>query len=134
MNKILSAAFLIAACTACASEELTCPQPLSIKESLSAEAPAGWTARSTGTQRYLAGVSFYDGDPSKDFNLAPDNDKPSGKERIATWTFGKRAEPIWLVCRYLDTGMVLQKPLAKGLAQCQVRYKEGGIVVLLSCK
>ena len=134
MTKTLIAVLLCATCTACVGEELVCPQPISVKETLNGAAPAGWAARATGAQRYLAGVSFYDGDPSKDFNLAPDSDKPAGAERVATWVFGKSPEPIWFVCRYLDTGVVLQKPLTQGLTQCQVRYKTGNIVTSVKCK
>ena len=134
MSRILIAVLSIAASTACAGEELVCPRPISVTESLNAEPPAGWTVRAIGTPRYLAGVSFYDGDPSQDFDLAPDSDEPAGKERIATWIFGKRVEPIWLVCRYLGTGIMLQKPLSLAFGKCQVRYEETGMVTSVSGK
>ena len=134
MRKTLVAVLFAATCTACVGEELACPQPINVTESLIGPAPMGWVTRSTGTQRFLAGVSFFDGDPSKDFNLAPDSDKPAAAERVATWVFGKSPDPIWLVCRYLDTGVVLQKPLTKGLTRCQVRYKAGNVVTSVKCE
>jgi hypothetical protein len=113
---------------------LTCPPSIAITEALSGNPPEGWQSSSDATPRQLAGVSFFDGDPKQQRSLAPTRDTRAGKDRQATWQFGQTDEPVWLSCRYLDTGVVLAKPLAKPLHECRVVYGAGGIVKTITCQ
>jgi len=117
------------------AEEVACPPSISVKESLEQPAPDKWSVRIDTSARYLAGVSFFDGDPKEAKSIAPVRDFPlSGKDRVALWNFGPSGEPVWLACRYLDTGISLSRQLSSSYKECRVTYGAGGIVKAIACK
>lgn len=124
-----------------------CPQTLTLHETLEGPTPAGWVARTDASPHVLVGVSFFDGDPAQEMSLAPSQDRslPSsskgpgkgaskGRNREALWRFGSCTEPVWLVCRYLDTSTILAKPLGSPYKECRVTYGPGGVVQAVGCK
>ncbi len=127
------ACLLMAACTLAHADELRCPESISVQEAI-AQAPAdGWNVDVASTPRYLAGVSFFDGEPSRQVSLAPMRDVAAGRDRVATWRLTGEG-PVWFVCRYLDTGVRLAKALPNKYTECKVTYGPGGIVRSVHCK
>ncbi|WP_139350436.1 STY0301 family protein [Rhodanobacter sp. B04] len=94
------------------AENVSCPESISVAEALHQPPPEGWAMQSYAPVRYLAGVTFFDGDPKENQSIAPARDiATKGRERIAQWRLGSGAEPVWLACRYLDTGISLVRRL-----------------------
>lgn len=116
------------------AEVLPCPASLEIRETLASQVPEGWALKSGDASRYLAGVSFFDGDPAEQVSLAPTRDTRSGNDRIAIWSFGKSSKSIWLACRYLQSGLSLTRALPATYTQCRLLYAPGGIVKNLTCQ
>lgn len=113
---------------------LDCPQPITIQESLGQTVPIGWTQHDDASPRYLGGVTFFDGDPSQNRSIAPTHDLRSGRDHVAVWSFGSSGEPVWLNCRYLDTGISLSKQIPTAYKECRVTYGAGGVVKSIYCK
>jgi len=114
--------------------KLECPQPIRISEQLAESAPDGWSAATDASPRYLEGVSFFDGPPEKQASLAPTRDAKSGRHRVAVWTFGESEVPVWVVCRYLSSGITLQKPLSTSYRECRVSYGAGEMITAIECR
>jgi hypothetical protein len=113
---------------------LGCPQPIRISEQLAEPAPDTWSAATDTSARYLEGVSFFDGRPEKQASLAPTRDAKSGRHRVAIWTFGESGVPVWIVCRYLSSGIMLQKPLPASYRECRVSYGAGEMITAIECR
>jgi len=115
------------------AQDLNCPASLEVQESPVAPLPEGWTPSTQAGSRYLAGVSFFDGEPGLQRSLAPQQDRPVGRDRVATWEFSTDAEPIWMACRYQDSRVLLSRPLPQTVSRCQVRYGAGGVLKSVQC-
>lgn len=117
------------------AENVVCPSSISVKESLDHPAPDGWATQFDNSARYLAGVTFFDGDPKENQSIAPTRDAPSsGTNRTAVWRFGSSGVPVWLACQYLGTGISLSRQLPSFYKECQVVYGPGAIIKSVSCK
>lgn len=117
------------------AEPIACPPSISVKEALDKTAPEPWAARFDASSRALAGVSFFDGDPNDQRSIAPVRDSPlAGRDRVATWRFGTSSVPVWLVCRYLDSGATLSRPLPTTYRECRATYGAGGIIKAIDCR
>lgn len=116
------------------ADTLACPQPIRTEETLAGAPPQDWQVSVDAAPRYLAGVTFYAGQPSEQASLAPDRDVRAGKLRKASWRFEGSTEPIWFACRYLDSGVTLSKPLPAAYKQCEVSYSAGGIIAAINCQ
>jgi hypothetical protein len=114
--------------------KLECPQPIRADEQLAESAPDGWSAATDASPRYLEGVSFFDGPPEKQASLAPTRDAKSGRHRVAVWTFGDGEVPVWVVCRYLSSGITLLKPLPTSYRECRVSYGAGEMITAIECR
>ena len=91
--------------------------------------------QSNAPVRYLAGVTFFNGDPQENQSIAPSRDTAlKGRSRIAQWHFGSSTESVWLACRYLDTGISIVRRLPASYKECQLTYGPGGVIKTLSCK
>lgn len=116
------------------AEAVSCPAAINVKEQLDAIPPAGWKPSVDVAPRYLAGVTFFDGDPRARASIAPTRDvAATGRDRVATWDFGVSTTPVWLACRYQQTGVSLVRQLPAAYRQCTLRYGPGGIVRSLAC-
>lgn len=116
------------------ADQLVCPASIQVKEELNEPTPPTWAVRSDSSAHYLAGISFYDGEPANDISIAPTRDAPSSKSnRVASWNLQTNANQVWLSCRYLDTSITLSKPLPKPYKDCKVLYGPGGIVTSINC-
>jgi len=117
------------------AENVECPPVISVKESLEQPHPDAWIALQDNSTRYLAGVTFFDGDPKANMSIAPTRDSPvSGRDRVALWRFGSSGVPVWLGCRYLDTGVFLTRKLPASYKECRVLFAPGGIIKTINCK
>ena len=116
--------------------EIACPSSILVKESLGQTPPNDWTPHAATFPRNLSGISFFDGPIENDVSIAPQRDYPVKKRgvRIAVWNFGKNPSPVWLLCRYADTGVGLAKELASTNQECRVAYGPGGIVHSIECR
>ncbi len=117
------------------AETVECPPSISVKESLDQAPPPTWVAQQDNSTRYLAGVTFFDGDPKQNISIAPSSDSLSqGKNRVALWRFGSSDVAVWLGCRYQDTGIFLTQKLPAAYKECRVLYAPGGIIKSINCK
>jgi hypothetical protein len=117
------------------AENVVCPSSIAVKESLEHQAPEGWATQYDNSIRYLVGVTFFDGDPKENKSIAPIRDSPlSEKDRISLWRFGSSGVPVWLGCKYLDTGVSLTRQLSISYEECRVSYGPGGIIKAINCK
>lgn len=119
---------------ACAAQE-ACPASISVTESLDQPPSETWSAQYEHAPRYLAGVTFFDGDPQENRSIAPTRDTPTaGNRRLAVWHFGSSDVPVWLGCRYLNTGVMLTRRLPASYRECRVSYAAGGVIKGIDCK
>lgn len=117
------------------AESLACPPSITVREELAEQVSEPWSAANDRTPRQLGGAAFFDGPPENLISLAPTKDFPSsGKNRVAEWQFGSGGGPIWLSCRYIDTGMTLSRPLPGRYHTCRISYGPGGIINSIDCR
>lgn len=117
--------------------EVQCPASIAIKETLDQTPPDKWAVRADTSIRYLAGATFFDGNPDQQRSLAPSRDLFSpgkGKDKLAIWQFARRDVPIWLSCRYQDTGISLTKELPNTFKECRVSYGPGLVIKSIQCE
>ncbi|MBU6257760.1 MAG: hypothetical protein KGL18_08520 [Burkholderiales bacterium] len=115
--------------------EVACPASIKVAETLDPPPPESWSAQYDHAPRYLAGVTFFDGDPKENRSIVPTRDTPTaGKRRLAVWRFGSSAVPVWLGCRYLNTGVLLARRLPDSVRACRVSYAAGGVVERIDCQ
>ncbi|MDE2368026.1 MAG: hypothetical protein KGN16_03565 [Burkholderiales bacterium] len=80
-------------------------------------------------------MTFFDGDPQENRSIAPTRDTPTaGNRRLAVWHFGSSDVPVWLGCRYLNTGVMLTRRLPASYRECRVSYAAGGVIKGIDCK
>lgn len=117
------------------AEQVTCPQQIVVKESLDQSLPEAWQSTADASPRYLAGVSFFDGDPKENRSIAPTSDsRARGKDRVALWRMGSSGAPVWISCHYLDTGISISRQLPLSYRECRVTYGPGGVIRYIECK
>lgn len=102
------------------AEEMSCPETISVKQSL-AKPEQGWTQSTSGMPNRLAGVTFFDGPPEQKASLVNDGESRLKGKQIATWRFASQSQ-IWLSCVYSGSTIVLSKALKKGTSVCKVTY------------
>ncbi|MFC0400782.1 STY0301 family protein [Paraburkholderia rhizosphaerae] len=115
------------------AEDLPCPPSIAVNESLNQPAPEGWRVEHGISDHFLAGVTFFDGDPKDRMSIAPTHDEQTGRENTSTWDLGSGSTRVWLACRYLDTGIMFSRPLPKTFTTCRVVTGPGSIVRSVSC-
>ena len=115
--------------------EVVCPPQIEIREKLAADPPNGWSPRTSDVDRYLGGITLFEGDPAHMVSLVPDSDRrTTGKERIATWKFVKGQSPIWISCRYNATGITFSRPLRDDVRWCTLIYASSIVIKKISCQ
>ncbi len=126
------------ACTIAAPQivcaQATCPPAISVEQKASAPA-ADWTVAYSGFQTAVAGVTIFDGPPSQQASLVPDNEKTTKGAVIQTWRLAKSDRGYWLQCDYANTTAQIYRRLPADATRCDVTYErnvsfgEGGRVV-----
>jgi len=109
-------------------------QTLSCPATLSATAPAGWTAEgkpAAGAHEFER-ISVYNKDAHGEYDLAPDDERKEGGKIVQTWKLtGYRELPLYLRCRYHGTDRTVTRELPAALKTCEFRFqldKKGNIV------
>jgi hypothetical protein len=115
------------------ASEFNCPTRIKTKQSAISK-PGGWEAfNDISAVHHLRKVDFYDGNPKKMVQLAPDNPNSAGDP---SWSFGSTGLEAWMVCRYTETRITMAKRLPNGLKSCEVKYSKDNPpqVTAVTCK
>ncbi|MGA9723524.1 MAG: STY0301 family protein [Candidatus Binatus sp.] len=114
------------ACTIVAPQiaraQATCPATISVEQKASAPA-ADWTITYSGFQTAVAGVTIFDGPPSQQASLVPDNEKTIGDAVTQTWRLVKSDRGYWLQCEYANTTVQIYRRLPADVSRCDVTYE-----------
>ncbi|MGB8682181.1 MAG: STY0301 family protein [Candidatus Binatus sp.] len=123
-----------------ARAESSCPAEIAVEQRASAPAP-DWTVSYSGYQTAVAGVTIFDGPPSAQASLVPDNEKTSGDNLIQIWQLAKSDRGYWLQCNYANTTAQISRQLPASVTRCDVVYDRnmrfsGGanVVKSVNCK
>jgi hypothetical protein len=123
-----------------ASAESACPAEVTVEQTASAPSP-DWTVTYSGYQTAVSGVTIFEGPPSQQASLVPDNEKTSDDKEIQTWQLAKSDRGYWLQCQYANTTAQISRQLPASVARCDVvydrnmRFGGGGLVVKsVNCK
>lgn len=112
------------------SKEFKCAEQITVRKT-ALDVPKGWQAwdaASTGENniKKLTALGIYEGHPGKKIHLAPTN--ADSADNFWSWTFipfgEKRKEPIWFVCQYEGTEMILGRSLPTKISKCRVNFKD----------
>jgi hypothetical protein len=142
--KRITANFLALACMiavphlACA--ESSCPAEINVDQRAAAPSP-DWAVSYSGYKTAVAGVTIFDGPPSEQASLVPDNDKTSGDDLVQTWQLTKSDRGYWLQCNYANTTAQISQRLPASVSRCDVVYDRnvrfgggGNAVKSVNCK
>ena len=100
----------LAAASAVAAEQFTCPPTLETDQT-SGGMPQSFKFRY---------VSFYDGDPGENVDLAPD-EGPDPIKLKQRWQFTRTpGRPIVMVCRYHGTTQTIRKEVPPWVKECRL--------------
>lgn len=120
MRLVLVIITICCASTVCA-ETITCPEKIETREEFIAPKGGTWTPLVQDLPRLLMNVEFYEGDPQRMIQLAPDRHTKKKRKEITTWQFGKEfKEQITLVCTYDGTNYGLSMKLPAKTSKCVV--------------
>jgi hypothetical protein len=124
-----------------ARAESSCPPEVVVDQKASAPGP-DWSVTYSGYQTAVAGVTIFDGPPSGQASLVPDNEKPSGDNLIQIWQLPKSDRGYWLQCNYANTTAQISRRLPANFTRCDVvsdrnmHFGGGGgyVVKSVNCK
>ena len=102
-----------------ARAQATCPPALAVEQKASAPAP-DWTVSYSGYPTAVAGVTIFDGPPSEQASLVPDNEKTTEDTVIQTWRLAASARGYWLQCAYANTTAQISLRLPAEVTRCDV--------------
>jgi hypothetical protein len=143
MNRI-TLGLMVFACAFAAPQyacaESACPAAITVEQKASAPTP-DWAVTYSGYQTAVAGVSIFDGPPSEQASLVPDNEKTVGDNIIQIWRLAKSDRGYWLQCNYANTTAQISRRLPASVSRCDVVYDHnlrfaGGsnVVKSVNCK
>jgi hypothetical protein len=96
--------------------EFGCPRYVDVAPIADVNAPAGWSAASRLTRRWLRGAEVFEGDPAAN---RPLRGRIVDQSRGTTeWTITPGAETPTLVCLYQGTDVTLTRPIPYGVRRC----------------
>jgi len=123
-----------------AEAESACPQTIAVAQGASAPSP-DWTVTYSGYQTAVAGVTIFDGPPSEQASLVPDDEKTAGDNLIQTWQLAKSDRGYWLQCNYANTTAQIARRLPASVSRCDVVYDRnmhfnggGNVVKSVNCE
>jgi hypothetical protein len=138
LNLVAVACAIAAPRLVCA--ESSCPAEIAVEQRASAPAP-DWAVTYSGYQTAVAGVTIFDGPPSAQASLVPDNEKASGDNLIQIWQLAKSDRGYWLQCNYANTTAQIARRLPASVTRCDVVYDRnmrfgggGNVVKSVNCK
>jgi hypothetical protein len=102
-----------------AGAQATCPSTLTVAQTASAPAP-DWTVTYSGYPTAVAGVTVFDGPPSEQASLVPDNEKTMEDTVVQTWKLAASARGYWLQCEYANTTAQISRRLPAEVTRCDV--------------
>ena len=97
----------------------TCPATLNVDQHATTPS-SDWTLSYSATPPSLEMVTFFDGPPSDNASLAPDNEKSIGGEIDQTWKLPKSERGYWMQCAYSNTSAVVSRKLPAGDLRCEI--------------
>jgi hypothetical protein len=123
-----------------AQADSACPPTIAVAQGASAPSP-DWTVTYSGYETAVAGVTIFDGPPSEQASLVPDNQKTVGDNIIQIWQLAKSDRGYWLQCNYANTTAQISRRLPASVSRCDVVYDHntrfsGGanVVKSVNCK
>ncbi|MGA7872632.1 MAG: STY0301 family protein [Candidatus Binatus sp.] len=123
-----------------ARAESACPPELTVEQKAAAPA-SDWAVTYSGYQTAVAGVTIFDGPPSAQASLVPDDEKTIGDNIIQTWQLAKSDRGYWLQCNYANTTAQISRRLPASVTRCDVVYDHnlrfgsgGNVVKSVNCK
>ncbi len=124
--KPITLSLIAFACTIAAPQivcaQVTCPATIAVEQKVSAP-DADWTVAYSGYQTAVAGVTIFDGPPSQQASLVPDNEKTTKEAVIQTWRLAKSDRGYWLRCNYANTTAQIYRRLPANVTRCNVTYE-----------
>ena len=129
---IVSAALMLSANGALSSP---CPATVTVDEK-----PAGSAAGAVSVEHKFRYVSFFDGDPKDQADLAPDDAGPNPTKLRQSWELTRSAgRPITMVCRYHDTDKTFVDVVPLSIKSCTLTGEmdaQGNVIgsPMLECK
>jgi len=113
------------------SQTVACPETITVTET-AAPAP-GWNSSRAEGKHPFERISVFNGKQGgEEYDLAPDDEKTSGRATIQTWVLkGYRSMNLFVRCHYHDTAVTLDKDLPAPLQTCTLTFeirKDGTIV------
>ena len=105
------------------SQTVACPESITVTES--AEPTGGWHSASAKAEHRFERVSVFNGKRGgEEYDLAPDDEKPSGRATVQTWVLKDyRSMNLFIRCRYHDTAVTLDKDLPAPLQTCTFTFE-----------
>jgi len=126
-GSVTRACFLVLAAAATAvsgrCQTVACLETITVTES--AEAAGGWRPASAKAEHRFERISVFNGrQGGEEFDLAPDDEKTSGRATVQTWVLKDyRSMNLFLRCRYHDTAVTLDKDLPAPLQTCTLTFE-----------
>ena len=101
---------------------LKCPDTALVTES--AALVPGWQSSVSEMSRKFARIEIANrDDKDRDYQLAPDDEKQTGKDVVQTWNLTSyRSMKLFLSCFYQDTRVVLSSEIPPGVQTCTFRF------------
>ncbi len=91
-----------------------CPATVTVTEK-----PAGSALGAVSVEHKFRYVSFFDGDPKDQADLAPDDAGPNPTKLRQSWELKRSAgRPLTMVCRYHDTDKTFVDVVPLGIKNC----------------
>ncbi|HXN49429.1 MAG TPA: STY0301 family protein [Bryobacteraceae bacterium] len=134
-RSLARACFLVLAAAATAvsgrSQTVACPESITVTEST--QASGGWRPVSAKAEHRFERISVFNGKQGgEEYDLAPDDEKTSGRATIQTWVLKDyRSMNLFVRCRYHATEVTLEQDLPAPLQTCTLTFeirKDGTIV------
>jgi hypothetical protein len=130
---IIATICILAAATATARAEVSCPDQLSVQQR--ADPLSGWSVSYQETAPRLSAVTIFDGPPSNRVSLKYVKRRQTTRELILTWTLPDTPRTYYLQCGYERTSAQISTPLPPGVRECEIvmdrttTYPGGGLAV-----
>jgi hypothetical protein len=105
--------------------EIACPKTLDVTEKAVTPPDGSWQPMSADPARphHFDRVYFSFGPPTDKVTMNPDKGVADKKHKTDVFTFKQPdSRPLWVSCMYLDTPVVLSRPVTEPHEQCTVTY------------
>ncbi|MBW8269062.1 STY0301 family protein [Caldovatus aquaticus] len=116
----LAAALLAPGRAGAQTEPFGCPRYVDVAPIADVNAPAGWSAASRPTRRWLRGAEMFEGDPAANQRI---QGRLVDQSRGTTeWTIPPGSQAPTLVCLYQGTDVTLARVVPYGMRRCATSF------------